>query len=67
MSLSTVVLTTTVSAIVRHITSDTNGLTIAIPRRLREWNLSDSRSAAAGTGWEKGKHLHLHTCLLVWL
>jgi hypothetical protein len=66
MSLSTVALTTIVSATVRHISSDTDKHAIAIPRRLREWNLSDSRSAAAGAGWEKGKHLHLHTCLRVW-
>lgn len=55
MSLSTVALTTIVSATIHHILSDTDGFETALPRPLREWNLSDSRSAAAATGWAKGK------------
>ena len=65
MSLSTVALTTIVSAILCHISSDTDKLTTAIPRRLREWNLSDSRSAAAATGWPNGEYLHLSIFLLL--
>ncbi len=65
MSLSIVALTTIVSAIVRHVSSDTDSHATAIPRRLREWNLSDSRSAAAAAGWPKGEYLHLHTFLLL--
>lgn len=65
MSLSTVALITIVSAIVRHVSSDTDDHATAIPRRLREWNLSDSRSAAAATGWPKGEYLHLRTFLLL--
>ncbi len=65
MSLSTVALTTSVSDI-HHISSDTDRLEPALPRCLREWNLSDSRSAAAATGWGKGKRsasLHIPAIL----
>lgn len=64
MSPSTVALTTIVGATVRYIPGDSDRLGTAIPRKLREWNLSDSRSAAAATGWAKGKYfryLHMHT------
>jgi hypothetical protein len=55
MSPSTLALTTIVSIIICHISSGTDGLGTAIPRCLREWGLTDSRSAAAATGWGKGK------------
>jgi hypothetical protein len=56
MSQSTAALTTIVSVFSHRISSGTDIPGAALPRRLREWNLSDSRSAAAATGWAKGKH-----------
>lgn len=64
MLLSTVALTTIVSATFRHVSDDTDRPGTALPRKLREWNLSDSRSAAAATGWAKGKYSKFHTYIL---